>query len=488
MVFEKQHESERLPGVIPVILSGGVGSRLWPLSRGMYPKQLLPLAHAQWSMLQQTVQRIGSLENVEPGIVVCNEEHRFMVGEQLQQLSYAGAAILLEPRGRNTAPAIALAAMHALADHADPVLLVMPADHVIADQAAFEAAVKVAVELAEKGHLVTFGVVPKKPETGYGYIKGGATVGAGYRVAEFKEKPSLEIAEQYVASGDYYWNGGIFAFRALAYLTELQLFSPDIYTAARQAIDKAELDLDFVRVDAASFAQSPSISIDYAVMEQTDKAVVVPLSAGWDDVGSWSALWDVSAKDANGNAVHGDVLLHDTRNCHIHTGNRLVSAVGVEDLIIVATDDAVMVTRRDQAQHVKKIVELLKAEGRSQVSHHRKVYRPWGWYDSIDSGERFQVKRIQVNPGARLSVQMHHHRAEHWVVVKGVAEVLNGEDTRLLQENESTYIPIGVTHALRNPSETEVLEIIEVQSGSYLGEDDIVRFEDRYGRAVTGKD
>ena len=468
--------------MIPVILSGGVGSRLWPLSRGMYPKQFIPLIDEDWSMLQQTVQRTKGLSGVQSPIVVCNEEHRFLVGEQLQHLDLNDATILLEPQGRNTAPAIALAALHAVVDGRDPILLVMPADHVIADEAAFHETVSTAVELAETNMLVTFGIVPDSPETGYGYIKAGDSLGGGYRVAEFKEKPCLEAAEQYIAAGGYYWNGGIFAFKASLYLAELQCYAPQVYTAAARAMHGAKPDLDFVRVEPSSFADSPSISIDYAVMENTDKAVVVPLNVGWNDVGSWSALWEVSDKDDNGNALHGDVLIHDTRNTHVYSESKLVSAVGVEDLIIVETDDAVMVTRRDQAQHVKKIVELLNKEGRSQANHHRKVYRPWGWYDSVDSGERFQVKRIQVNPGAKLSVQMHNHRAEHWVVVKGVAEVLNGDQTSLLNENESTYIPIGVTHALGNPSETEPLEIIEVQSGSYLGEDDIVRFEDHYGR------
>ncbi len=468
--------------MIPVILSGGVGSRLWPLSRGMYPKQLLPLVDERWSMLQQTVQRANALTGVQPPIIVCNEQHRFMVGEQIQQIDCEGATILLEPIGRNTAPAIALAAFHALVNGDDPMLFVMPADHVVTDQTEFQNAVTKASELAEQGNLVTFGIVPNQAETGYGYIKAGEMVAGGFRIAEFKEKPAIEVAQQYVKSGDYFWNGGIFVFKASVYLAELKKFSPDVYIATEKAIEGASKDLDFIRVDESSFAESPSISVDYALMEKTDKAAVVPLDAGWNDVGSWAALWEVSDKDENGNAVQGDVLLHDTKNSHIYAETKLVSAVGVEDLIIVETDDAVLVTKRDQAQHVKKIVEELTAKNRSQVNHHRKVYRPWGWYDSVDVGESFQVKRIQVKPGAKLSVQMHHHRAEHWVVVKGVAEVLNGEITSTLHENESTYIPIGVTHSLKNPSKTEPLEIIEVQSGSYLGEDDIVRFEDQYGR------
>jgi mannose-1-phosphate guanylyltransferase len=352
----------------------------------------------------------------------------------------------------------------------------------------FQNAVVIAAKQAKAGALVTFGIVPTSAETGYGYIRAGEPVGQGaYSVADFKEKPNAANAQHYLDSGDYYWNGGIFVFTAKSYLEELKLFAPDVYDCAQRAITGVQADLDFMRVDAEEFAKSPNISIDYAVMEQTARAAMVPLAAGWNDVGSWSALWELSDKDQNGNSVKGDVLLHDTHNSHIYAEDKLVSAVGVQDLIIVSTSDAVMVTSRDQAQNVKAIVSQLTDQGRSQASHHRKVYRPWGWYDSIDSGERFQVKRIQVKPGARLSVQMHNHRAEHWVVVKGQAEVLNGEKTFLLEENQSTYIPIGTTHALRNPSDTEPLEIIEVQSGSYLGEDDIVRFEDNYGRAGTTK-
>ncbi|MEM7359846.1 MAG: mannose-1-phosphate guanylyltransferase/mannose-6-phosphate isomerase [Pseudomonadota bacterium] len=472
--------------MIPVVLCGGVGSRLWPLSRGMYPKQLLPLAHDEFTMLQQTVQRTDGLRPVAVPMIVCNEEHRFMVGEQMQQLDVQDATIMLEPEGRNTAPAIALAAFQAVAQEGggDPCLLVMPADHVIADQTAFTEAVSLAKKHAEQGSMVTFGIVPKVAETGYGYIKAGVDLGDGaHRVQEFKEKPSQEVAEQYISSGNYYWNGGIFVFRASVFLAELQKFAPEIYQACEKAIAGAEKDLDFLRVDAEQFASSPSDSIDYAVMEKTDKAVVVPLDAGWNDLGSWSAMWEVSEKDQAGNAIKGDVLVHDTHDSHIYSETKLVAAVGVKDMVIVETDDAVMVAPKEQSQQVKGIVNQLKEQGRSQLSHHRKVYRPWGWYDSIDVGDRFQVKRIQVKPGAKLSVQMHHHRAEHWVVVKGVAEVLNGEETTLLNENESTYIPIGVKHALGNPSKDQPLEIIEVQSGDYLGEDDIVRFEDNYGRA-----
>lgn len=470
--------------MIPVILSGGAGSRLWPLSRGMYPKQLLPLVDPELSLLQQTVSRTQGLETHGSATIVCNEEHRFMVGEQLQQLGVEGATILLEPAGRNTAPAIALAAFQLSKDSPDEVMLVMPADHVIEKRADFQTAVLSAKQLAEDGLLVTFGIVPTHAETGYGYIQRGEGISdVGFSVTEFKEKPALPDARAYVESGDYYWNGGIFMFKASVYLSELKKHAPDVYNACNQAIKETHSDLDFLRVNQAAFESSPSISIDYAVMEQTDKAVVVPLDVGWNDVGSWSALWDVSDKDQDGNAISGDVLTHDTKNSHIYAETKLVSTIGVEDLVIVETDDAVMVTHRDRSQDVKEIVGQLKQHDRSQVRHHRKVYRPWGWYDSVDAGDRFQVKRIQVNPGAKLSVQMHYHRAEHWVVVRGTAEVLNGEDTILLNENESTYIPIGQVHALRNPSDSEPLEIIEVQSGSYLGEDDIVRFEDDYGRA-----
>ncbi len=474
--------------MIPVVLSGGVGSRLWPLSRGMYPKQLLPLVDANMTMLQQTLSRVGGMNDVRAPIVVCNEEHRFMVGEQLHQLEIEGAKIILEPEGRNTAPAIALAAFNAAKSNSESVLLVMPADHVLKDVESFQAAVCRAQNVAAEGSLVTFGIVPKAPETGYGYIKAGTPLNNyAFQVTEFKEKPDLITANQYVESGDYYWNGGIFMFTAQNYLNELRRFAPDVYRACERAMEGVESDLDFMRVDALAFAESPNISIDYAVMENTDKAAIVPLDAGWSDVGSWSALWEVSEKDEAGNALFGDVLLHDSKNSHVYSESKLVAAIGVEDLVIVETADAVMVADKSKSQDVKEIVNRLKDTKRSHVSHHRKVYRPWGWYDSIDVGDRFQVKRIQVKPGAKLSVQMHYHRAEHWVVVKGTAEVLNGEESILLRENESTYIPIGVVHALRNPSDSQPLEIIEVQSGSYLGEDDIVRFEDDYGRAGTSK-
>ena len=469
--------------MIPVILSGGVGSRLWPLSRGLYPKQMLRLVDDKWSMLQQTVQRAERLVGVKPPIIVCNEEHRFMVGEQLHDISCEGATILLEPEGRNTAPAIALAALFALRSDQNAILLVMPADHVIGNFAAYQEAIDNAQILAEMGCLVTFGIVPDKPETGYGYIKAGQSIANGFKVTEFKEKPTAVTAAKYVADGGYYWNGGIFMLQAATYLAELQHYAPDVYAAAVKAMSATSSDLDFLRVDAGAFSKSPSISIDYAVMEKTDKATVVPLDAKWSDVGSWAELWEIADKDANGNAVSGDVVLKNTRNSHIYSENRLIATLGVEDLVVVETADAVLVAGREHAQHVKDLVEQLNKHQRPHVDHHRKVYRPWGWYDSVDSGERFQVKRIMVKPQAKLSVQMHEHRAEHWVVVKGVAEVLNGEQTIVLNENESTFIPIGTKHSLKNLSKIDDLEIIEVQSGSYLGEDDIIRFEDQYGRA-----
>lgn len=468
----------------PVILSGGVGSRLWPMSRGMYPKQLLPLLDPKISMLQQTLQRVAGVCDAKPSIIVCNDEHRFIVGEQVQQIGIQDATIMLEPEGKNTAPAVALAAFNAVKDNPDELLLVLPADHAIADLNRFKVAVKKAASIAEQGRLVALGVAPQSPETGYGYIRAGAADGdAGFVVDGFKEKPDIETARKYLASGDYLWNAGIFIFSAATYLEELGKFEPDVFKACENAVTGLKPDLDFTRIDEAAFALSPAVSVDYAVMEKTDKASVVLLDAGWNDVGSWSALWDVSEKDELGNASHGDVLLHDTASSYVYAESKLVSAIGVSNLVIIETDDAVLVANKAHAQRVKEVVNKLKFLERSQIEHHRKVYRPWGWYDLIDVSQRFQVKRIQVKPGAKLSLQKHDHRAEHWVVVKGVAQVVLGEKTLALQENESTYIPIGVKHSLGNPSDSELLEIIEVQSGDYLGEDDIVRFDDEYGRS-----
>ncbi|MFC0153567.1 mannose-1-phosphate guanylyltransferase/mannose-6-phosphate isomerase [Xanthomonas dyei] len=464
--------------VLPIILSGGSGTRLWPLSRESYPKQFLPLVGDK-SMLQATWLRSAPVAGHAP-IVVANEEHRFMAAEQLQQLGVKPSAILLEPKGRNTAPAIAVAALEAMRNGADPLLLVLPSDHVIQNEAAFQAAVTAAAAAAEQGKLVTFGIKPTAPETGYGYIKAGSGTGAT-AVERFVEKPDLATAQGYLASGEYYWNSGMFLFRASRYLEELRKFHPAIADACQKAWENGKRDADFTRLDKDAFAASPSDSIDYAVMEKTADAVVVPLDAGWNDVGSWSSLLDVSEQDAHGNAHHGDVIQVDCRNTYAY-GSRLIAMVGLEDVVVVETPDAVLVGHRDRIQEVKDVVGRIKADGRSEATWHRKVYRPWGAYDSIDMGQRHQVKRITVKPGAVLSLQMHHHRAEHWIVVSGTAEVTRGDEVLLLTENQSTYIPLGVTHRLRNPGKLP-LELIEVQSGSYLGEDDIVRFEDTYGRA-----
>lgn len=463
--------------IVPVILSGGSGTRLWPVSREAYPKQFLPLVGDD-TMLQATWKRVAPIAGAAP-IVVANQEHRFMAAEQLRECNVTPQALILEPIGRNTAPAIAIAALQALAAHDDALLLVLPSDHVVRNEKAFHEAVRQAAAAAEGGKLVTFGIVPTAPETGYGYIK--AASGEGVRgVERFVEKPDLATAEQYVRSGEYFWNSGMFLFKASRYLKEVETLQPAILAACRTALEKASRDSDFIRLDADAFAASPNDSIDYAVMEKTADAAVVPLDAGWNDVGSWSALWEVSDKDASGNACHGDVIAVDCRNSYAY-GNRLIAMVGLDDVVVVETDDAVFVGHKDRVQHVKEIVAQIKRDGRSEAAAHRKVYRPWGAYDSIDNGARFQVKRITVKPGATLSLQMHHHRAEHWIVVSGTAEVTRGDEVILLSENQSTYIPLGVTHRLKNPGKLP-LELIEVQSGSYLGEDDIVRFEDSYGR------
>ena len=467
-----------MTNILPIILSGGSGTRLWPLSRETYPKQFLPLV-GQDSMLQSTWKRIASLASRGP-IVVANAEHRFIAAEQLQQVGTVPAAILLEPAGRNTAPAIAVAALEATAQDQDPLLLVLPSDHVITDEAAFRAAVGVAASAAEDGKLVTFGITPTRPETGYGYIKAG--VGEAARPVErFVEKPDLATAKGYVTSGDYFWNSGMFVFKASRYLEELAKHAPAIEQAARKAWELAKRESDFIHLDTQAFASSPSDSIDYAVMEKTDDAAVVPLDAGWNDVGSWAALHEVSAQDEHGNAHHGDVIAIDCRNTYAY-GDRLIAMIGLEDVVVVETVDAVLVGKSERMQEVKDVVARVKHDQRSEATWHRKVYRPWGAYDSIDNGTRHQVKRITVKPGGTLSLQMHHHRAEHWIVVSGTAEVTRGDEVILLTENQSTYIPLGVTHRLRNPGKLP-LELIEVQSGSYLGEDDIVRFEDTYGRS-----
>ncbi|OAI15169.1 mannose-1-phosphate guanylyltransferase/mannose-6-phosphate isomerase [Methylomonas koyamae] len=465
--------------MIPVILSGGSGTRLWPLSRGQYPKQFLPLVSGA-TMAQETMLRLDGLPGLQPPIAVCNEDHRFMMAEQMREIGIKPAAIILEPVGKNTAPAVAMAALSAGSE--DDVLLILPADHVVADRPSFHRAVIQAEQLAKQDLLVTFGIVASEPETGYGYIKrGNVRYGEAYKVDAFVEKPDLQTAQRYLDSGEYFWNSGMFAFKAGCFLRELEKFNPEMLRVCREALAAAKPDLDFVRLDKQIFATCPSDSIDYAVMEKTDKAAVIPLDAGWNDVGSWSALWDVTAKDETGNAIKGDVLTVDTRNSYIHSGNKLVAVIGVDNLIVVETDDAVMIAAKDRVQDVKDIVDQLKKAKRSEANVHRKVYRPWGHYDLVDSGDRHQTKRIVVKPGAKLSVQKHHHRAEHWVVVKGTAWVEKNGEKILVSENESIYIPLGVVHSLENPGVIP-LEMVEVQSGSYLGEDDIVRYEDQYGR------
>jgi mannose-1-phosphate guanylyltransferase/mannose-6-phosphate isomerase len=458
---------------------------LWPLSRELHPKQLLPLVGNN-TMLQDTVRRLAGLEVAAP-MVVCNEAHRFLVAEQLRSIDCKPRAIVLEPAGRNTAPAIALAAHATLAgEEGDPLLLVLPADHVIRDVAAFQQAVRAARSAAEAGQLATFGIVAAAPETGYGYIQRGAASGAAYRIARFVEKPDGERAREFVASGDYFWNSGMFLFRARRYLEELERFAPQMARVCAQAYGNAQTDLDFTRIDAALFEGCPADSIDYAVMEKTADAVVVPLDAGWSDVGSWSSLHAASDADAHGNVSHGDVISEDTEGCYLYAQSRLVAAVGLRHHVVIETKDAVLVAPQDRVQDVKKLVTRLKERGRYEHALHREVFRPWGSYDSLENGPRFQVKRLKIKPGATLSLQLHHHRAEHWIVVAGTARITRGEEQFLLEENQSTYIPLGVRHRIENPGMIP-LEIIEVQSGSYLGEDDIVRFEDRYGRKGTTK-
>jgi mannose-1-phosphate guanylyltransferase/mannose-6-phosphate isomerase len=469
--------------LVPVILSGGAGTRLWPLSRELHPKQLLALIGRN-TMLQETILRLAGVEAGAP-IVVCNETHRFLVAEQLRAIQCTSRAIVLEPMGRNTAPAIALAAHAALAgDEADPLLLVLPADHVIRDIEKFHAAIEIASAAARADALVAFGIVPTAPETGYGYIRRGERNGDSYRIAEFVEKPDVERARKFLSSGDYYWNSGMFLFRARRYLDELERHAPDIASACGNAFASATRDLDFTRLTASAFEACRSESIDYAVMEKTADAVAVPLDAGWSDVGSWASLHSVCAQDSQNNSLIGDVVAEDTEGSYIYAESRLVATVGLRDFVVVETKDAVLVAPKDRVQDVKKLASRLKSAGRYEHALHREVFRPWGSYDSIDNGERFQVKRLVVRPGGVLSLQMHHHRAEHWVVVSGTARITRGEETFLLEENQSTYIPIGVRHRIENPGRI-ALHIIEVQSGSYLGEDDIVRFEDRYGRQGT---
>jgi len=470
--------------IYPVILSGGAGTRLWPLSRAVMPKQLLPLVTDK-TMLQDTVLRVAGWPELMAPLVVCGNEHRFLVAEQLREINVTPLGILLEHVGRNTAPAVAAAANYLLAIDPEAVMLVLPADHVIENKEAFAAAVAEAAKMVEGGALATFGIVPQAPETGYGYIHRGAAAEGSehcYQVDRFVEKPDRDTAQAFLDDGGYYWNSGMFLFRAERYLNELTAFAPAIAAAAEAAVRLGYRDLDFCRLDEASFTLCPSDSIDYAVMERTSHAVVVPADIGWSDVGSWSALWQVQHGDGDGNVQRGDVYLDGVSNSLVRAESRIVAVVGVQDLIVVETPDAVLVAHKDQVQRVKQIVDHLKSKERTEHLHHTKVYRPWGYYEGIDSGDRFQVKRITVKPGEKLSFQMHHHRAEHWVVVSGTARVTCGDKVSLLSENESTYIPIGMNHRLENPGKVP-LHIIEVQSGSYLGEDDIVRFEDIYKRA-----
>jgi len=469
--------------LIPVILSGGSGTRLWPLSRKNLPKQFLPLA-GDLTLFQQTMARAQTLPGVTSPIVVCSEDHRFLVAEQLQMLGVSDASILLEPVARNTAPAIALAALQALSKDPDATLLVLPADHLIGDTDSFTDAVRRALPLADDGWLVTFGIRPDAPETGFGYIRRGNPLSDdGYQVDAFVEKPDHATAESYLETGGYDWNSGMFLFKANRLLEELATLAPAIHAGVAAAFDSAHTDLDFVRIDKDAFAKVPEDSIDYALMERTRRAAVVPVSCEWSDIGSWAALWAASERDVNGNRLEGDVLAMDSSNCFVRgSDRRMVALLGVHDLVVVDTPDALLVATRDHAQDVKKLVDQLKNANRPEHMFHRKVYRPWGSYDSIDMGERFQVKRIMVKVGASLSLQKHHHRAEHWIVVSGTAEVTRDDEVFMLSENQSTYLPLGSIHRLRNLGKVP-LELIEVQSGSYLGEDDIVRLEDVYGRA-----
>ena len=473
--------------LVPVILCGGTGTRLWPLSRATYPKQYWALAGTGGeTLVQQTQQRLAGLPGLASPLLICNEDHRFVVAEQMRQIGVSPAAILLEPLGRNTAPAVAVAALQATAGGQDPLLLVLAADHVIRDAAQFRATVEVGMPAAQAGQLVTFGIVPLGPETGYGYIEASqplqAELTAPVPISRFVEKPDLATAEQFLTTGRFTWNSGMFLFKASAILAELERLAPEVVSACRSAMEHESPDLDFLRLEREAFTSCPSVALDVAVMEKTDRGAVLPLDAGWSDVGSWSALWETSDQDDDGNVLRGRVISQASRNCYLRSEHRLVVGLGVEDLVVVETDDVVLVAHRDRAQEIKAVVQRLEAAGARESQAHRRIYRPWGSYDGVTEGDRWQVKKIVVNPGASLSLQMHHHRAEHWVVVGGTAVVEKNGVEELVGENQSTYIPLGCRHRLTNPGKIPV-ELIEVQSGPYLGEDDIVRFEDRYGRS-----
>ena len=474
--------------IVPVILCGGSGTRLWPMSRELYPKQLLPLVGDR-TLLYQTMARLEGVPQVSDPILVCNEEHRFMVAEQVRQWGRAAREIMLEPIGRNTAPAAAVSALKALEDGQDPILLVLPADHVIKNVQSFQKAVQSGIAPAEDGGLMTFGIIPEKPETGYGYIK----IASSWNeldaqnpevqpVLKFVEKPDAATAEEYLHSGRYLWNSGMFMFKASSFLQELESYAPEMLQQCRSAVEQGSQDMDFFRLQKEAFAACPKDSIDYAVMERTSRSMVLPLDAGWSDVGSWSALWEIDERDASGNVCRGDVLTQEVSDSYLYANERLIAGVGLKDLVVVETKDAVLVADKNRVQEVKSVVEELKRRQREETSVHRRVYRPWGSYENIDIGERFQVKRIIVNPGSVLSLQMHHHRAEHWIIVRGTARIVQGDSETILSEDQSTYIPLGTVHRLENPGRIP-LELIEVQTGSYLGEDDIVRYQDLYGRS-----